>query len=127
MTRPIPAPLLSQFSEFVAQRMGLNFPEPRWDDLERAIRTVAAEFGQTSAESCAQWLLSAPLSRSQMDILAAALTVGETYFFRDKRSFELLGERIFPELFRMAGVRPIDQTNEAYKLGVNYVIYGLTH
>jgi hypothetical protein len=25
------------------------------------------------------------------------------------------------------GLRPIDQTNEAYKLGVNYVIYGLTH
>jgi len=25
------------------------------------------------------------------------------------------------------GLRPIDQTNEAYKLGVNYLIYGLTH
>jgi hypothetical protein len=25
------------------------------------------------------------------------------------------------------GLRPIDQTNEAYKLGVNYVMYGLTH
>jgi hypothetical protein len=25
------------------------------------------------------------------------------------------------------GLRPIDQTNEAYKLGVNYIIYGMTH
>jgi Domain of unknown function (DUF4159) len=25
------------------------------------------------------------------------------------------------------GLRPIDQTNEAYKLGVNYLYYGLTH
>jgi basic amino acid/polyamine antiporter, APA family len=25
------------------------------------------------------------------------------------------------------GLRPIDQTNEAYKLGVNYVMYGMTH
>jgi len=25
------------------------------------------------------------------------------------------------------GLRPVDQTNESYKLGVNYVIYGLTH
>ena len=25
------------------------------------------------------------------------------------------------------GLRPIDQTNEAYKLGVNYIYYGLTH
>ena len=25
------------------------------------------------------------------------------------------------------GFQPIDETNEAYKLGVNYIIYGLTH
>ena len=25
------------------------------------------------------------------------------------------------------GLRPIDDTNEAYKLGVNYIIYGMTH
>jgi len=25
------------------------------------------------------------------------------------------------------GLRPFDETNEAYKLGVNYVVYGLTH
>jgi hypothetical protein len=25
------------------------------------------------------------------------------------------------------GLRPFDQTNEAYKLGVNYVMYGMTH
>jgi hypothetical protein len=25
------------------------------------------------------------------------------------------------------GLRPVDDTNEAYKLGVNYLIYGLTH
>ena len=25
------------------------------------------------------------------------------------------------------GFRPFDETNEAYKLGVNYIVYGLTH
>jgi hypothetical protein len=25
------------------------------------------------------------------------------------------------------GLRPVDDTNEAYKLGVNYIIYGMTH
>jgi hypothetical protein len=25
------------------------------------------------------------------------------------------------------GIRPFDETNEAYKLGVNYIMYGLTH
>ena len=25
------------------------------------------------------------------------------------------------------GLRPFDETNEAYKLGVNYLVYSLTH
>ena len=25
------------------------------------------------------------------------------------------------------GLRPVDDTNEAYKLGVNYIMYGMTH
>jgi hypothetical protein len=29
--------------------------------------------------------------------------------------------------FSATGMRPIDESNEAYKLGVNYIIYGLTH
>ncbi len=29
--------------------------------------------------------------------------------------------------FSATGFRPIDESNEAYKLGVNYIIYGLTH
>jgi len=29
--------------------------------------------------------------------------------------------------FSATGFRPIDESNEAYKLGVNYVVYGLTH
>lgn len=29
--------------------------------------------------------------------------------------------------FSGTGFRPIDESNEAYKLGVNYVIYGMTH
>jgi hypothetical protein len=29
--------------------------------------------------------------------------------------------------FSAEGLRPIDESNEAYKLGVNYIMYGLTH
>lgn len=29
--------------------------------------------------------------------------------------------------FSAAGFKPIDESNEAYKLGVDYIIYGLTH
>jgi uncharacterized protein DUF4159 len=29
--------------------------------------------------------------------------------------------------FSGAGLRPVDESNQAYKLGVNYLVYGLTH
>jgi len=29
--------------------------------------------------------------------------------------------------FSDTGLKPIDESNEAYKLGVNYMMYGMTH
>ncbi len=101
MTRGLSDQLLSQLSECVTSQLGLHFPRARWRDLERGIRSAAREFGTPDAESCARWLLSAPLTKNQIEILASELTVGETYFFREPRSFAILGERILPELLRV--------------------------
>ena len=51
-------------------------------------------------EGYLQRLLSSVWTQDQMEILAAHLTIGETYFFREKRSLEILQERIVPELIR---------------------------
>jgi len=90
--------LLSQLSEFVAAQMGLYFPKERLRDLERGALSAAREFGFGDARSCVEWLVSSPLTRNQVEILASHLTVGETYFFREKRSFEILEEHILPGL-----------------------------
>ena len=92
--------LLSRLSEFVAGRMGLNFPRERWRDLERGIISAAREFGFVDLSSCAEWLLNARLTRNELEILASHLTVGETYFFRDRKCFRILQEHILPELMR---------------------------
>jgi chemotaxis protein methyltransferase CheR len=92
--------LLSRLSGFVATQLGLHFPQERWCDLERGVRSVAREFGVADVYNCAARLLSAPLTRAEIEILARELTVGETYFFRENRSFEILGEQILPELIR---------------------------
>lgn len=92
--------LLSQFSDFIAARIGLHFPPERWRDLERGIGSAARDFALGDAQACVTWLLSAPLTHGQIEILASHLTVGETYFFREKRSLGVLEERIFPELLR---------------------------
>jgi chemotaxis protein methyltransferase CheR len=89
---------LSKISELIAERTGLHFPVSRLHDLERGICSAAREFGFKDAESCIRWLLASPLSKTQIEILASHLTVGETYFFREKKSFEMLERNVLPEL-----------------------------
>ncbi len=98
MNQGISESLLSQLSEIITVHVGLHFPRERWHDLERGISGAAKEFGFDAIGSCIKWLLSSPLTRNQIEILASNLTVGETYFFRDKRIFEILEEHIIPEL-----------------------------
>jgi len=92
--------LLSELSEFVEIRMGLHFPEERRLDLERSICSAARDFGFKDAGSYIKWLISSPLSQRQIEALASHLTVGETYFFRDKKTFDILEERVIPEIIQ---------------------------
>ncbi|TAJ19230.1 MAG: chemotaxis protein CheR [Rugosibacter sp.] len=92
--------LSMSLSDLLSAQTGLHFPQERWRDLERGITAAAPAFGMPDAESCAHRLLSAPLTHHQIEVLASHLTVGETYFFREKMSFEALEQHILPELIR---------------------------
>ena len=92
--------LMMRFSDFVAETMGLHFPPPRWPELQRGAVAMAGELGFADAAACMQWLMSAPLTPSQLETLAGNLTVGETYFFREPRSLEILANPILPDLIR---------------------------
>ncbi len=96
----IPPLLMSKLREFIVARMALWFPEERADDLERNIRAAAQELGFDDAETCIEWLLSSPLTRTQIETVASYLTVGETYFWREKDIFEILEQEVLPELIR---------------------------
>ena len=100
MTEKISKELLGRLSDYIAERIGLHFPEERWNDLERGLMSAALDFGFEDAEACARWLLLSPLTKRQIETLARQLTVGETYFFRDKKSFELIEGKILPDLIQ---------------------------
>ncbi len=89
---------LSQLSEFIAFNFALNFPRDRWGDLERNIRIAATEFGYTNIEEFIQHIIAAPLTHERMEILAASLTIGETYFWREPNTFDALKNVIIPEI-----------------------------
>ena len=101
MTTKISDSVLMQVSEFVASHLGLHFPRDRWPDLQRAVVGAAQECGgRHELDRYIHELLSPALTQKQLDLLASHLTVGETYFFREKRSLEIFEERILPELVR---------------------------
>ncbi len=98
MTRSIPDELISQAAELIAAQLGLHFPRARWDDLERGIGAAARELGSRDLRSFVRSFVSSPWTKCRIEVLASHLTIGETYFFRDGKTFEILQDRILPEL-----------------------------
>ena len=98
MTSRVPHILLERLSDFISSEMGLYFSKERKLDLLRGIREAAEEFGFTDVEMCINWLLSSPLKKRQIEVLARHLTVGETYFLREARVIQALEREILPQI-----------------------------
>jgi len=94
----MPAPGLEDFAAFVAERTGLYFPPERLTDLERAVARAAPELGFADAAACIGGLLASPPDKERLETLAAYLTVGETYFFRNKSDFGAIENIILPAI-----------------------------
>lgn len=89
---------LQQLSEFIASNLALNFPRERWVDLERNITAASKDFGYDNLEAFIHFITSSPLTQENAEVLAANLTIGETYFWREPQTFEALEKIILPEL-----------------------------
>jgi chemotaxis protein methyltransferase CheR len=100
MEREVLLPELGQLSSFVAEVMGLHFPPPRWNDLQRGLAATSQELGFATPSECARRFLSGGIARTQIETLANHLTVGETYFLREPKSFEMLAKRVIPEFIQ---------------------------
>lgn len=90
--------LCQRLSALIAQNIGLHFPPERYTELQRGIAAAAEELGYQHVPHYADWLLATPLSRQQLHALASHLTIGETYFFRERKTFDALAQRVLPEL-----------------------------
>jgi chemotaxis protein methyltransferase CheR len=86
--------------ELIARQLGLHFPPNRWGDLQRGLVGALEELGFADFARGVEWLLSVSLTKAQLDVLASHLTIGETYFFREKNTFEILAREILPRLIQ---------------------------
>ncbi len=90
--------LLADFRHILQARSGLYFTEAQADDL---IKGLDAALADTPIQTYADYLdalHAARLDDPLWKILITHLTIGETYFFRNRWHFAALREHILPEL-----------------------------
>lgn len=103
----VPAEVRHRFRELVALRLGLAFPEARQADMERGLVGASRSSPFPTPEAYVGWLGTLSDQSPEWRRLAGYLTVGETYFFRDRGLFEALEQQVLPSLIaarRAAGL-----------------------
>lgn len=91
----LPDRLVAEAAELVRRRTGMVIGEARRDAFVEALGHAMREAGVRDPVVYLADLAAVP---ALLDGLAGAITVGETYFFREPQQFEVLRERILPEL-----------------------------
>lgn len=79
----------------MTERAGLSFPDMRHDIHVTAMKRAMKSAGLRQLSALYNLLQH---DDAAVEALAAELTIGETYFFRDAGQFQLLRERILPEI-----------------------------
>lgn len=96
----IPHHNLDEIRKFLLTKLGLDFSKNRKKDLYTKLNEAAKGFDFDDTEIFIDWLKRQPLDNEQSKLLSSYLTVGETYFFREKKALDYLENIYLPELIR---------------------------
>jgi chemotaxis protein methyltransferase CheR len=88
----------ARFRAFVQERIGLDVTEDRRPMLARALDEEMETSGCANLDELHRLLQSSSKTSPVWDRLVSALTIGETYFFRNTGHFDALGKQILPDL-----------------------------
>lgn len=83
---------------FITRRTGIVIHDHQLENLREVAGQACQRYGHAS---CGQYLAAMeadPLVTPELEFLIAGITVGESYFFRDEESMELLREELLPRL-----------------------------
>jgi chemotaxis protein methyltransferase CheR len=106
---------LQLFARFLAREIGLHFCAERLPELGAKMASLAQEEGFSDPNAYLCRLMSGALAPEQVDKLARTLTIGETYFLRDPKSYQILEEQLLPAL--IAARRKTDRTLRIWSAG----------
>lgn len=95
--------LLQTMIDWVDLHIGLKVSEARLSEFEKGIILAAADSGFEEPSEYVRELIRGQPSQNELGFLASYLTVGETYFFRDPLSFDVLKTYVLPEFSQGQG------------------------
>ena len=95
---PLSADDLSLFQELLKEASGLLFEESRNQSLHLALWQRIQHRGYDSYREYYNLLKFHPEGRLEMRELLDLITIGETYFFRNKAQFDVLMKFVLPEI-----------------------------
>lgn len=81
---------MAALGRILEARMGWSLAGSTPSQLDHALRGMARHMGLAGAGACLEWLVSGEWSGDKADSCARFMTVGETYFFREQRAFDLI-------------------------------------
>jgi chemotaxis protein methyltransferase CheR len=87
-----------RFRDLVMERSGLYFAENKQQMLERGLMEALNGSTCGGLDEYYRLLRGSPSAHPEWERLVSLLTVGETYFLRNRGHFGALAEKVFPEI-----------------------------
>lgn len=90
---------LIEISRKIVDLLGLNFQPNQFVDMERRLKATAKELKiEPVISAIYSWIFKPELTNIEFKTLSANLTIGETYFFRERKALDLFKNKIIPNL-----------------------------
>lgn len=103
MTLSLSPNLLKTMIDWVDMHIGLKISDGRLNDFAKGICLAAADSGFEEPQEYIRALTKSTPGDHELGFLASYLTIGETYFFRDPLSYNLLTSQVLPPLLARDG------------------------
>ncbi|MBD3317121.1 MAG: hypothetical protein GF344_15145, partial [Chitinivibrionales bacterium] len=101
-TKTITGQALANLRRAIYTEMGLKSPKDSSSSyFEQKVIEACEDLGFGDSRKCDEWMMSGKLDRKSIEVLASHLTVGETYFFRDRKALEVLRRSVLASLIQM--------------------------
>ena len=94
----MPETKLTHIRKKLLNQLGLNYTKNQEKELYRKLTDASAAFDYKNVDNFIQWLTNQELDKSQIKKLATFLTIGETYFFRERKALEYLEFDYLPKI-----------------------------